>query len=294
MKSFVIYSNCHSYPIEFFLNLSDKFKNTYACHTVSILNYLNKPEITSLSEIDIAKLKNADIVLCQYIQNDRNHLNHLNILSYCKAGVKILMMPHHRFSGYSVISKNEFKFKVNDWTHIPIEIYEHYVKSKNYAEFEFGFKDIMKSIEIKMSDLEVARLTDYFIETYTKLNDTQSSKELNMSNFVIANYKKLQLFADDAHPTGVFFHELAKKILVVLEIGDIPEYNENNDYTKIANSIWLQTYIPLSDKEKQKLGLLFECYTPFVVMLNATTRKKAGSLAEYYYFHIQNVLETKK
>lgn len=294
MKSFVIYSNCHSYPIEFFLNLSNTFKSTYTCTNVSILNYLNKQEITSLNENDIAKLKNADVILCQYIQNDRNHLNHSNILSYCKPGVKILMMPHHRFSGYSIISKNEFKFKVNDWTHIPIEIYEHYTKSKNYEDFEIGFNDVIKSITIKMSDTEIAKLATCFVDNYIKLNDTQSSKELNMSNFVLNNYKKIQLFADDAHPSGIFFYEFVKKILNVLEINDITEYNENNDYTRMENSIWLQTYIPLLDVEKQKLGLLFNCYTPYVVMLNAVSRKKTKSLAEYYYFHIQNALENKK
>lgn len=289
MKSFVIYSNCHSYPIEFFLNLSETFKKTYTCQIVSILNYLNKSEIVSLTEIDIAKLKNADVVLCQHIQNDRNYLNHSNILSYCKSDAKILMIPHHRFSGYSIVSKNEFKFKINDWTHIPVEIYEHYVKSKNYDEFESGFNDVINSIEIKMTHFEVVRLTNYFIENYVKLDETQSNWQLNMSHFVASNYRKIQLFADDSHPTGIFFYELVKKILFVLEINDIPEYDENNDYTRKNDSIWLQTFIPLLDVEKNKLGLLFDSYTPFVVMLNATTRKKANSLAEYYYFHIQNV-----
>jgi hypothetical protein len=104
----------------------------------------------------------------------------------------------------------------------------------------------------------------------------------------------VQLFADDAHPSGIFFYELVKKILNVLNINDISNYDENNDYTKMDNSIWLQTYIPLLDVEKQKLGLEFDCFTPFVVMLNTSSRKKAKSLAEYYYFHIQNVLEINK
>lgn len=293
MKYFVIYTNCHGHPIEFFLNLASEFKNTYECRFVQILNYLNKPEITSLNEKDINHLKLADVVLCQYIQNDRDYLHHSNVLSYCKPEVRILMIPHHRFSGYSIISKNEFKFKINNWTHIPIEIYEHYTKSKNYDEFKLGFDNAIKSIEIKMSDSEITRLTNYFIDNYVKLNLEQSNQELNMSQFVIENYKTKQLFADDSHPTGIFFYELVKKILNLLKIYDIPAYDENNDYTRPPGSIWAQTYLPLLDAEKKKLNLEFDCYTPFVVMINTTSRKQASCLAEYYYFHIQNVLSNK-
>ncbi len=290
MKLFVIYSNCHSNPIEFFLNLSEEFKNTYRCHIVNILNYLNKPEITQLRSIDVENLNKADVVLCQYIQNDRNHLNHVNVLSYCKSDAKILMIPHHRFFIYSIVAKNEFKFKVNNWTFIPIEIYEHYEKNKKYEDFELGFNDVLKSIKIKMDDKEIDRLIKCYINHYTNLNETQSSRELNMTTYVTENYKSIQLFSDDAHPSGIFFYELVKKILNVLNIHDIKKYDPNNDYTTLENSIWLQTYVPISDQEKEKIGLNFNCFMPNVVMLSTSTRKKAKSLCEYYFLHIENAL----
>ena len=293
MKTFVIYANCHANPIEFFLNLSNDFKKTYICHIVSILNYLAKPGLTSLNNNDIIKLQEADVVLCQYIQTDRNYLNHANVLSYCKPNTSILMMPHHRFSAYSVIAKNDFKFKINNWTFIPVEIYECYKNSNGYNEFELKFDEVYKSFKIKMSDSEIARLTTYFIDQYIKLNESQSSEELNMSKFVIINYKHYQLFSDDSHPTGIFFYELVRKILNVIGIYNIKSYDPNNDYTTMADSIWLQTYVPISDQEKDKLGLVFECFKPNVVMLNTASRKQAKSLCEYYYLHIINSLENK-
>lgn len=293
MKLLVIYANCHAYPIEFFLNLSDEFKNTYKCHIVSILNYLNKLETTQLNENDISNLKKADVVICQYIQNDRNYLNHSNILSYCKKDIKILMIPHHRFSVYSVIAKNEFKFKINNWTFIPVEVYNYYKKNKKLEDFKKGFDEIIKSITIKMEDDQMNKIIKYHIDQYTKLNSDQSTKELNMSSFVIDNYKNMQLFADDTHPTGIFFHELTKKILKLLRIYDVKKYDENNDYTKIADSIWLQTYTPILEQEKEKIGITFNCFAPYVVQLDIATRKKTNSLCEYYYYHIKNSLEKK-
>jgi hypothetical protein len=205
MKLFVIYANCHSYPIEFYLKLNNEFNKTYTCRVVSILNYLNKPDITQLNDIDISNLQKADVVLCQFIQNDRNYLNHKHILSFCKNDAKILMMPHHRFSVYSIISKNEFKFKINDWTFIPIEIYDHYLTHQNYEDFKQNFDEILKSIKITMPDSEISRYTNYYIDLYSKIVNDQSSAELNMIDFVKENYKCIQLFSDDSHPTGIFF-----------------------------------------------------------------------------------------
>jgi hypothetical protein len=290
MKLVIIYSNCHAYPIEYFLNLSDEFKSNYVCHIVSILKYLNNQEITQLNDLDISKLKIADVIICQHIQTDRKYLNHDKILSYCKSDVKVLMMPHHRFSGYSFISKNEFKFKINHWTFISNDIYDHYLTSKTYKEFESGFDNVIKNVSIKMDDKEVTRFSNYFIDQYVKLNENQSSEEINMAKFVIINYKFCQLFADDSHPTGLFFYELTRKILNFLGFFKIEPYSQEKDFTRLSNSIWLQTFIPLLEQEKEKLELRFNCFTPYVVMIDANTRKKTNSLCEYYYSHIQNSL----
>lgn len=289
MKLLVIYANCHAYPIEYFLKLSNTFKSTYVCHIISILNYLNKSEITNLSDIDTINLSKADMVICQHIQNDRNYLSHNNVLSFCKPNVKILMIPHHRFSVYSIIAKNEFKFKVNNWTFIPIEIYDCYKLSETYDEFEQRFNRVIMNIKIKMKDSEITRLKNYYIDQYVQLNASQSSNEIAMTEFVLNNYETTQLFSDDAHPSGMFFHELVKKILKTIDICDIYMYDEKMDYTKFDGSIWLQTYVPIFDQEMEKIGLNFKCFTPHVVMINTTTRKLAKSLCEYYYFHIKNV-----
>jgi hypothetical protein len=61
----------------------------------------------------------------------------------------------------------------------------------------------------------------------------------------------------------------------------------------LPESIWLQTYLPILNQEMDKIGLTFNRFSPFVVMYDNTSRKKAKSLCEYYYLHIINSLDKK-
>ena len=99
MKNIVFCMNCHAgYIIRNINRYNHKIIEDYSIHHINYAqnNYLIDNKLT---DNDIKLIKNADILILQYIKSDRDMLNHDYIKKITNTD-NIYLIPHYTFNGY--------------------------------------------------------------------------------------------------------------------------------------------------------------------------------------------------
>jgi hypothetical protein len=226
-KKIVFTMNCHAgYIIRNIKRYNHKILNDYDIYHI---NYASGTYLIdqNLTNDDVELIKKADVLIIQYIKNDRGMLNHDYIKQIAETN-KIFILPHYRFSGYFY---EELTLKLIN-------------ENKTISQIENATANINIDEDTVFENLK------------SNLNNIKKMDELgccNMFEYVKNNYKKKRLFQNRAHPNNLFFIELTNQLLQKLgyieNLGGVYENFSNH-----SNQICV-IYQPI----KNILKLDFDC-----------------------------------
>lgn len=186
-KKIVFTMNCHGgYIIRNIKRYNHKILDDY---DIFHINYATKTYLVDnkLTNDDFELIKNADILIIQYIKNDRGMLNH-NYIKQIAETNNIFILPHYTFSGYFY---DELTVKLTN-------------ENKTISQIENAIANINIDEDIVLQNLN------------NNLNNIKKLDELgccNMFEYVKNNYKKERLFQNRSHPNNLFFIELTNQLL---------------------------------------------------------------------------------
>lgn len=283
-KKIVFAMNCHGgYIIQNFDWFNHKILDDY---DIYYINYASGTYLidNKLTNDDVELIKKADVLIIQYIKNERGMLNHGYIKQIAETN-KIFILPHYTFSGYFY---EELTRKLID-------------ENKTISQIENAIANINIDEDTVFENLN------------RELNNIKNLDELgccNMFEYVKNNYKKKRLFQNRGHPNMLFFIELTNQLLQKLG------YNENLDgiyenfflnsvqvcviYEPIKNILKLEfdcniysNHVFISISEYFKIINYKTCFEEEIVNeLNHLTRdgKKYYGTSTFLHFFDQNLL----
>lgn len=225
-KKIVFCMNCHaSYIIKNIEHYNNKILNDY---NIFHINYASGKYLidNKLTDNDINLIKEADILICQYIKNYRGMLNHDYIKSIANTD-KIYLIPHYTFSAYF----NE-------------EIVEYILKtSKNTEQIISNINNL---------NIDNDKIINTLNNELNHIKELDKNSSVCMFEFVNNNYKKYRLFQNRAHPNNLFFIEIANQLLKILGYNKLDGVYEN--FSNHSNQVSI-----IFPEVKNTLKLEFDC-----------------------------------
>lgn len=271
-KNMCIFMDCHGRQIFIKLNENKYIRKLYNLYHVTIVNYTGKNQPfynnKSLNNNDVRKIKLADVLIVQYIENDRGFLNHTEIIKFCKKTCKIIKIPHYRSSIYLYKTLYHFNNKypmINNWD-LPSKI-------TNIKNIEQTKKIIQREI-IKNNkfNYDVKDMKKKISDDISNFNLIDSYSDIKMFDFFLKQYRNYRLFKGRRYPTSIFFFELSNRICSHLNIKKnnnyidsyfaentdepIPEYWYNFCNFKFKNTHYIYGHIPILEWEWYYILLL--------------------------------------
>ena len=225
-KKIVFTMNCHAgYIIRNIKRYNHKILDDYDIYHI---NYASGTYLIdhNLTNDDVELIKKADILIIQYIKNDRKMLNH-NYIQQIAETNNIFILPHYTFSGYF-------------YENLTLKLIK---KNKTISQIENAIANINIDEDTVLENLN------------RELNNIKKRDELgccNMYEFVKNNYKKKRLFQNRGHPNNLFFIELTNQLLQKLGYENLDGVYEN--FSNHSNQICI-IYPPI----KNILKLDFDC-----------------------------------
>jgi hypothetical protein len=224
MKNLVVFMDCHGMEITTYLTYNKRFVNDFNIKQVSLNEYVvpgacwfNNKE---LANEHIRIIKNADVLILQVIEKDRDFLNNSEVIKYCKSDCKIIKIPHYRNSIYEYRCIENIKNKyhlLNNWN-LPNKI-------KNINNIDETKKIIQNEIDI-MNNFpydkdDMLKQMNFNVDEFKQCDNLS---DIKMLDYYKNNYKKYRLFMGRCYPSSRFFFELTNKLLITLN------YNPTNKF----------------------------------------------------------------
>lgn len=226
-KKIVFAMNCHGgYIIENIRRYKHKILDDYDIHYINYAlgRYLIDYKLTN---DDVELIKKADILIIQYIKNNRGMLNH-NYIKQIAETNNIFLLPHYTFNGYF---NDKLTFKLIN-------------ENKTISQIENAIANI---------NIDEAEVLENLNNNLNNIKRQDKFGCCNMFKYVKNNYKKYRLFQNKGHPNNLFFIELTNQLLQKLG------YNEKLDgvYENFSNhsNQMRVIYQPI----KNILNLEFDC-----------------------------------
>jgi len=202
MKSCTILFNCLGGEIYKQLKSSKIFCLKYKLTHIALYDYLEGYKYGDRKELTLEHktiIKNSDVLILQYIKQNRPVIKHDNIISLIKKDCKLILIPHYTFSGYNY----------------PFDI----INNNNISE-NISLKNLKEYIDNLYADQkkEIILYKDSELENIKKLDQYSSIK---CYDFVANNFCKHRLFYSRSYPTYIFFHYIVQQILFTIDINEI-------------------------------------------------------------------------
>lgn len=212
-KIVVINANCHGTALKKYLNTSKEFNTRYAIYPME--------EIQFNTYIDDNLLKHADVFIHQDIRKNNKIAYSLSdeyIIPKLKEKCQKICIPN--FVGLG---------KMMHQTLIPEKGYA----TKNQVLMFYRDSQIdqcIETTEIKTIDqlrkiinefqimLDVKEVVDTFNQGLKKLKDREAKWDINISLFLVENYKNKKMFNDLDHPSNELMKYICDQIANILDI----------------------------------------------------------------------------
>jgi hypothetical protein len=201
-KTCVIFFNCHGGEIVNHLITSEQFKTNYTVHYIALYDYIEGYKYGNNSDlIDEHKhlIRNCDMIIMQYIKNNRKVIHQDYIKSLLKPDCTSIILPHYSFSGY------QYPYDIINDDNINEN------KTKEYLNNYINnlFIDKSESIILHLdSELDHIKTLD-------------NNSDIQCYQFIKDNYNKHLLFYSRSYPTYHLFYYIAQEILKKIGINDI-------------------------------------------------------------------------
>lgn len=200
-KQCVVFFNCQGGEIMDNLQQSTQFNSIYDIKYIALYNYLQGYKYENENDlIDDHKqiIQNCDLIILQYIKNDRKVIHHDYIKSLLKNNAKIILIPHYTFSGY------QFPYDLCNDKFID--------ENKNKLELEKYINNLFVNDKDK--------IIDHLNNELKHIKDLDKYSDIKCYRFVKNNYNKYLLFYSRRYPTYNFFHYIAQSILKLINIDE--------------------------------------------------------------------------
>lgn len=238
-----IYSNCQGHALKIILEkIFKKIKVNYISNYEYIYNKKN---------IDYSMINDSDYFIYQPIKKERGKYSTDYILSKIDNKVITVSFPYIYNTGMwaIVINNNNLSNGFNN----------------NYTDFNLNSKIFGKEyISNFEKDIEKIfkgginfNLKNRFFESLNKLTKIEENTDIKISDFIRNNYKNIQMFYRDCHPSLELMKEVFSRLMIFLEIpferNHLIKINDLNDFNMLTNG-----YIPITKIERKELELIFE------------------------------------
>lgn len=239
----ILYGNCQAKQLEYILNQNDIFNKKYITYYFANYELINSKNELDINFINL--LKNCKLFIYQPVKKNHGIYSTSqnidnNIYSYLSIDcIKI------SFIYINNIALDTFLYETFDSNMNNIDIKLLYnieemktINTKFYIFYNyFGFKDIFDyKLNKKYSNYYIISLFDNnlldfnFKErwefSFNILKDNEKNTDIKVSDFIENNFKNIELFYTNNHPTNYIFLEIANQIFDKINILKL-EYNSN-------------------------------------------------------------------
>lgn len=211
MHNVTIFFNCHGNYLSFYLK---KYldNNIYKINFIYIADFDGGGGTRKyFKEEEINIFKNTDILIVQYIKNDREFINHDKIIKLTKKDTIVIKIPHYTYQGYNYKGLSDKIIK-----NIDNSLSDPIYKKKIYDDLNkylFNSDTLNSFYEFQVNQLENIKTNDEF-------------SDIKIYNIFKNNYKKKILFNEPWHPNSYFCYLLVIEILKKLNLEHNFEYIE--------------------------------------------------------------------
>ena len=253
----LFYGNCQIGAI------SDIIKKTVQNYsTTLILCWIENIDKNYFTE----KIKEADIIITQPINPNYRNADYLDtefILKNAKSEAKIIIVPSLYFNfyyfdlTYKTLNNSELLRIPSDYHYNAI--INNYDLNNNSIFNQINDVNLKSKEELQNIALASIKELEKRENEMMSYNNLHKCDIISVSNYINNNYKNTLLFYSMNHPTKYLFHFIAKKIIKILDIDDLNNYNID----------------PLESNER---GILYKCIQNVV---NFDITKHAPRLCKY-------------
>lgn len=230
-KICVIFFNCHGGEITRQLLSSKIFNDIFDIKFIPLYDYLpgykysqNEDLIKSDKEI----ISECDLIILQYIKNDRKIIHHEYIKTLTKKECQIIIIPHYTFSGYN---------------------YPHDIMNDNFIDKDKPKDELETYINNLYTD-DKEKILQHLSNELEHIRDLDLYSDIKCYDFIKNNYDKNLLFYSRSYPTYILFHYISEQILRILNI--------NDNIKPVWSSYAVHTLEPIYPNVKKYLELQFD------------------------------------
>jgi hypothetical protein len=263
-------------------------KEKYNIHYIVNYSNLNKENI---DEFHLNLLNNCDIFMYQPLNQHytESEYNISNIKSYLKEDTIILKVNYYRFRGFWYNSEHKPYSNYNNYYFNDIP---YYGLHNSFIDFNSTNKndiiDKINNINITKEEIDI-----FFQNELSKFSILDNNSDVKMLDYFKNNYKNKLLFHDPFHHTNLFFYEIFRQIIFILDNYEL-EY-EDFDFINSLNHIEMTNWsLPILPIIKLHLELNLNDY----IFLFYSDQKIYINIYDYYYIRLshenfQNYLDNK-
>jgi len=239
----LIYANCQGEAIKKMVEIQNKDnKITY------VSNY---DCITRNSPISIRLINKHDIFLYQPIKKERGKHSTDYIFNNIDKKITCISFPYVYNTGMWCIVLNNNNLK-NGFNNSYLDFNENTrISGLNQIKNYYNIDTLINDFYEEKIDFN---LKFRFIESLNKLKNIEKNTDIKICDFIMKNYKKIQMFYRDCHPSVDLMVEITKRICKKININFI----ENKTYKISDFNMLTNGYIPITPYEKKELELDFK------------------------------------
>lgn len=239
----LIYANCQGEAIKKLLQTQNlKLNITH----VSNYNCIHKN-----IPISIDLINQQDLFLYQPIKRERGKHSTDYILSNINQKIKCISFPYLYNTGMwcMVLNNNNLK---NGFNNSYVDFNENTrISGLNQIKNYYNIDTLINDFYEEKIDFN---LKFRFIESLNKLKNIEKNTDIKICDFILKNYKKIQMFYRDCHPSVDLMVEITKQICKKINI----EFTEKDIYDVSEFNMLTNGYIPITPYERKELGLEFK------------------------------------
>lgn len=211
-KIAISFGNCHMEQLKFILQNSNSFSDEYGFYPIKPICEL--PESNKDYYLPATAFERCSLFLHQAIRKDNYYgfeCSSENLVNKVSGNCQVICVPNiynmPKFlfpQSYEDISGTK-----NNLSHNFHSFRDKYIDANYLSK---SVSDLVQMIEDK-NFIKSSVIQDLFCDFSKEIVEREKEWDIKVSNFILSNYKKTNLFLDPGHPTLTFFVVVASLVL---------------------------------------------------------------------------------
>lgn len=233
-KIAITFGNCNAHGVATLLSSNPHFFSEYGFYPVQPTFELFREGISVKEQMNDSVLQRASLFLYQDIRLNNQYgteyetsqyIKKLNSSCRCICVPNYVKMPAFLFPQSQYLDINP----ILDFNNMTRNIVSPFTSKDCYIDqyYQNRTLNFLTDLICKKDFIDHHYILDLFDEFVEKLENREHNCEIKTSNFILANFKKCQLFYDLRHPSRELLSFIAVKILNLLGITNHCDTTEN-------------------------------------------------------------------